>query len=165
MSSPKNRIVRSDNMFAILEDISNFLSSQSFNEGDLIVFDDATNTVVVTTGAAAEADFLLGVSPVTVVSGKLKSPYTGTAVDASEKAGGVPGPRAGVTAKMKLKSGATFNPGDAVYLDAAGEAQTVQAAANGSSIGIYIGKTVTAGATSEGDVKLGARFRIGALQL
>lgn len=159
----KNRIVRSDRMFAILEDIVNFLGTQSFDEGDLLVFDDTNNLVVKTTGGIGEGALFLGISPVTVVSGKLKSPYTGTAVDASEKASGVPGPRAGVTAKLKLKSGATFNPGDPVYLDAAGDTQTVQAAANGDSIGIYIGKTVTAGATSEGDIKLGARFRAGAL--
>lgn len=159
----KQRIVRSDSMKAVLEDITNFLSAQSFDLGDLMIFDDATNTVVKVTGAATDGDLFLGISPVTVVSGKLKSPYSGTAVDASEKAAGVPGPRSGVTAKMKLKSGATFNPGDLVYVDAAADTQTVQVAANGSAIGIYIGKTVTAGATSEGDVKLGSRFRSGAL--
>lgn len=165
MTTAKNRIVRSDNMFAILEDIGNMLDATvDINEGDLCYFDDANNLVKATDGTAGHGALFLGISPVTIVDGKLQSPYQGTAVDASEKGSGIPGPRAGVTAKLKLKSGDTFNPGDVVYLSAT-DAQTVQSVANGDSIGIYLGKTVVAGASSEGLIKLGARFRVGALQL
>jgi len=101
-----------------------------------------------TTGAAGDGAAILGISPVTIVAGVLKSPYS-TATDASEKPTGIPGPVFGVEASMKLKSGDAFHPGDPIYTSSV-DAATVTITSNGTAIGHFVGPTVTAGSASLG---------------
>lgn len=163
MSTPKNRITREiakNSLFAsALKVIS---SAVSFNQGDLLVFDDTANLLKVP-AAEAEGSTFLGIAPVTVVAGKLKYPYT-TDVDASQAISDVPGPVFGVEAKMLLKVGDTFNPGDNVYLSPADGAQVVSSAGT-KAIGVYVGATVTAVSGSEGNVRIGCRHPGDALKI
>jgi hypothetical protein len=163
MSVPKNRITREiakNSLFAsALKVIS---SAVSFNQGDLLVFDDTANLLKVPT-LETEGNTFLGIAPVTVVSGKLKYPYV-TDVDASAAIADVPGPVYGVVAKLILKTGDTFNPGDAVFLDPASGAQNVQAAGT-KQIGVYMGGTVTATAGQQGECLLGCRHPQDTLKL
>lgn len=155
----KNRVVFEIAKNAALDDIQNFLDATiSFEQGDLLYFDDTANLVKKTTGANTDGATALGISRVTVVSGKLASPYQGTAVDASEKSGRIPGPVFGVVAKMVLTTGDAMAPGDPVYVSAVGP-QQVQKTANGTAIGYYIGPTKTAAAGDEGECRLVNNFR------
>jgi hypothetical protein len=155
MSTPKNRITRSVAVNSLFASALKVISAAvSFNQGDLLVFDDTANLLKVPTAEAEGATFL-GIAPVTVVSGKLKYPYT-TDVDASSAIADVPGPVFGVVAKMLLKVGDVFAPGDAVYLSPADGAQVVSSAGT-KSIGVFVGAGVTAVAGSEGEVRIGCR--------
>ena len=146
---PTNRVVRSVNPNSAFAEIKGLLSSAiNINQGDLCWYDIATHLVKPTTGAAGDGAAILGISPVTIVSGVLKSPYS-TATDASEKPSGVPGPVFGVEASMKLKSGDVFHPGDLVYTSAV-DAATVSVTANGTAVGMFVGPQVTAGSASLG---------------
>ena len=160
MSTPKNRIFRSDSKKAVLEDLFLFLDATvNINAGDLCVFDDTNKLVVPTTGDPGDGALFLGISPVTIVNGNLKSPYQGTAVDASEKNTGSVGPFYGVTAKLILETGDNFVKGGLVYLSAT-DPQNVQVTANGTAIGIFVDNTVaSAAAGQEGLVKLTSNFR------
>jgi hypothetical protein len=159
----KNRIVRSVAPNSAIADLTSVLSSAiSYNQGDLLYFDDALNLVKPIAADANGATFL-GIAQQSVVSGVPKPVYQGTAVDASVAIEGLAGPAYGVEAKMKLKSGDVFNPGDLVYGTAV-DAQTVSSAGT-NAIGIYVGSTVTAASGSEGVVRLGLRFRTSGLVL
>ena len=151
-----NNIVRSEarkSIFPSAVDIIN--STVSFNQGDLLYFDDATNLMKKPTAEANGATFL-GVATETIVSGKLVKPYS-TDVDASAAISDVPGAVYGVVAKLVLKTGDAINPGDLVYLDPATGSRGV-AVAGTKAIGIYQGKALTAVAGQEIEVMVGARM-------
>lgn len=101
-------------------------SSVSFNQGDLIALVSNKLKAVSSDGETAT---LLGVAKVTVVSGKLKSPYV-TDVDASLGVSDVPGPEFGVVVELVANTGDAFNPGDLVYPIASVDAQTVSSSSN-----------------------------------
>jgi hypothetical protein len=163
VSNPKNRILYEINKNAALDDIQDGVDSTiSFNEGDLLYFDDTNNLVKPTTGGGTDGATFLGISRVTVVSGKLKSPYSGTAVDASEKAGRIPGPVCGVVAKMIGTTGDVMAYGDPVYVSATSP-QHVQKTANGTLIGYFVGKPVTVAAGQEIECRLVNQFRVAGL--
>lgn len=160
---PKNNIVRSIAPKSIFESSKNVLSATNdFNQGDLIAFDTSLN-VLKAVSATADAEFILGVSRFTVIDGKVKSPYS-TSNDASAAIEDLAGPVFGVVAEMKLKSGDAFTPGIKVYVTTT-DAQTVSITDPGDHfhIGIYQGKSVTAGASSVGDVLIGARYGMAGL--
>lgn len=162
---PKNNIVRSIAPKSIFESAKNVLSATNdFNQGDLIAF-DTTNKVLKAVSATADAEFILGVSRQTIIDGKVKSPYS-TSNDASVAIEDVAGPVYGVVAEMKLKSGDAFTPGCKVYATVV-DAQTVSVTDPGDTfhVGIYQGKSVTAGASSVGDVLIGARYGLGGFQI
>lgn len=161
-TSPKNRIVQSVNPNSIFEAAIAVISSAStFNQGDLCFFDDTAN-IIKPVSADADGVTFLGISRSTVVAGKLKSPFT-TDVDASIGISEPAGPQYGVVASMKLKSGDTFNPGDLIFGTAV-DAQTVSSAGT-NAIGIYVDATLTAGASSVGNCRIGLRFRTTGLVL
>jgi hypothetical protein len=115
MSTPKNRITRSVSPKSVFEDATAMVDATvSYNQGDLLRFDD-TNNLIAKFSAETDGSTFLGIASETVVNGALKSPYQGTAVDAAAALGHVPGPVAGVQAKLILKTGDSINPGDLVY--------------------------------------------------
>lgn len=163
MSTAKNRIVLDQERKSLFPDAKSVVTSAvSFNQGDLLVFDDTNNRLKVP-ALETEGSTFLGIAEVTVVSGKLKSPYV-TDVDASAGASDVPGPVYSVVAKVIAKTADAFNPGDYVYLYPTGGAQYVSSAGT-KPIGTYQGDVVaSATAGQEILVKLGCRHPGDALQ-
>ena len=148
MSTANNNIVREICPNTLIADALPFLSSSvSFNQGDLLALDTTAHVLKALTGTAADSGNLLGVAPVTIVSGKLKSSYQGTAVDAAESAVSISGPLFGVVASFTLKTGDTINPGQMVYQDAGGSADpqtvTVTLPVGATAIGMYQGYAIT----------------------
>lgn len=161
-----NNIVRGENAKSIFESAKAVISSAvTCNQGDLIAFDTSAKILKAVT-ATSDAANILGVACQTLVSGKVKSPYSGTAVDASQALEDVKGPVYSVVAKLSLLSGDTFHPGDKVYL-AATDAQTVTVTDPGdhNHVGIFQGAQVTAGSGSTGEVLVGARYGMASLSL
>lgn len=154
----KNRITRSIAPKSIFESaISVISSSVSFDQGDLLVF-DATNKVLKKPAAETEGNTFLGIAKVSISSGKLVSPYQGTAVDAAAAISDIPGPAYGVIAKLIAKTGDAFTAGQEVYLDPVSGSQNVQAAGT-KAIGIYVGPAIaSATAGQEIEVHLGCRY-------
>ncbi len=159
--APKNRIVRTIARKSIFEDAKNFVdSSVNIDQGDLV----ALSGGILLTPLTSEVSGLtmLGISDVTLVSGKIKSPYTGTAVDAAQAIESVQGPQYGVHASMKLKTGDAFTKGALVY--GSTDAQEVQESGT-KAIGVYQGATVaSAPSGTEGEVLIGARYPEDTLQ-
>lgn len=157
-TTPKNRITRSvSNGKSIFPDASAVHSSStSYNQGDLLIFDDSANVVKV---AAAESDgaTFLGIAIQTVVNGKLKYPYS-TDVDDSQGLSVLVGPQYDVVAKLILKTGDSVAPGDLMYLDPADSAQHVTVSGT-KAIGVYQGPTISSAASgTQVEVLLGTRF-------
>lgn len=166
MTIAQNNIVKDIRMFSMIDASSPVMGATSdINQGDLCYYNSVTKAIEPIT-ADAHVEFLLGVSRVTVVDGKYKSPYIGTAVDASQAKSAVPGPVAGVVAFFTMKTGDTFLPLCKVYYG--GDSQTVSsvdAEADGLYLGIYQGKETTAVAGQKGEFLVGARYGLGTLQI
>lgn len=159
-TTAKNRIKLSVSPKSLIDHAKSVLSSAvSFNQGDLIALDTGTNLLKAVT-ATTDAANILGIAKVTVASGKIASPYQGTAVDASVAISEIPGPEYGSVVSLKLKSGDAFTPMCKVYLADGQDCQTVSSVdpGDGNSIGIYQGGSVTATSGSEGDILLGSRY-------
>ena len=151
-----NNIVRSESRKSIFPSAQSVVSAAvSFEQGDLLVFDDAANLLKVPT-LEADGSTFLGVAVESVVLGKLKKPYS-TDVDASSAITDVPGPVYGVIAKCVLKTGSTVAPGDLISLDPASGTRGVQALVT-KGIGIYQGAAIVGSAAGlEIEVLLGSR--------
>lgn len=162
-TTSRNTIVRQVAPSATIADLTNFVSSAcTWNQGDILYFDTGTNLVKAVT-ADADGATVLGVAVQAVVSGKPKPVYSGTAVDAATAIEALAGPLHGVEIKVKLKNGDVFTPGAAVYATAV-DAQTVSSAGV-NAIGFYVGATVTAGASTEGVIRIGSAILAGTVQL
>lgn len=154
----KNRIVRQVAPFSVFEEAQALVSSAiSWNQGDLIYL-DTTNHLLKALDSDAHAATICGIARQSISSGKPSPVYQGTAVDAAAAIEGIAGPQAGVIAKMKLKSGDAFVPGCAVYYG--GDAQTVSVTGT-NTVGLYQDASVTAGATSEGNILLCQTINLG----
>lgn len=158
-----NKIVRDLGKKSVFPSAQAVISSAvSFNQGDLIVFDNTANLLAV---PALESEGLtfVGIAEVTIVSGKLASPHV-TDVDASSAISDIPGPVYGVVAKLVCKTGDALAPGDLMYLDPATGRRGVTVAGT-KAIGIYQGAVVaSAAAGQEIEVLLGTRFPADALK-
>lgn len=163
MSTPKNRIVLDQEKKSLFPSAKSVVTSVvSFNQGDLLVF-DVTNHRLKLPAAETEGSTFVGMAEVTVVNGKIKSPYV-TDVDASQGASDLPGPVYSVVVKVIAKTGDAFNPGDLVYLNPTAGAQNVSSAGT-KAIGNYQGDIVAAAAAGQEIlVKIGARHPGDALQ-
>lgn len=151
-TTPKNRIVQSVAPKTVFPEASAVVDATvSYNQGDLLCLDSGLLKAV--TGDADGAT-ILGIAPQTVVSGKPKAVYSGTAVDAAAAIEALSGPVYGVVAKLKLKTGDTFNPGDLVYCSSV-DAQTVSSTGT-NQIGIFQDPTIVGAAGVEGRILLGA---------
>lgn len=148
----KNRIVQSIAPKSLFPEASVVVDSTvSYNQGDLLAL--VSGKLAAVTGDADGAS-ILGIAPQTVVSGKPKSAYTGTAVDAAQAIEALSGPVYGVVAKLKLKVGDSFTPGCLIYCSSV-DAQTVSVTGT-NAIGLFQGAAVTGAAGVEGPVLLGA---------
>jgi hypothetical protein len=159
-----NKIVRSVAPKTIFADAYALTSTTAdFEQCDLMVY-DATTKKIIKPAAEADCATFLGVAQVAVVDGKIKSPYQGTAVDAAQAIGALPGPVYGVEVKLVLKTGDALNPGDLVYADPASGARHVQAAGT-KAIGVYQGAAIaSAVAGQEIIVLVGARYPLDTLK-
>jgi hypothetical protein len=153
----KNRITRSVRPGSAFESAKAVISSAStWNQGDLVYFDDVNNVLKAVTGDTDAATFC-GIARQSIVAGKPVSPYQGTAVDAAQAIEELGGPQFGVIAKLKLKSGDSFAPGDLVYASSV-DAQTVSVSGT-NAIGIFQDAAIVASSGSEGQVLIGNRLR------
>ena len=152
----KNTIVRSVAPKSIFESAKAVIDNTvTFDQGDLLVFDD-TNNLLKKPAAETVGLTFLGVARVSIVLGKLASPYN-TDVVASQSIQDIPGPVYGVVAKCVAKTGITINPGDPIYLDPATGTRGVTNTGT-KQIGIYQGKHIVGTAAGlEIEVLIGAR--------
>jgi hypothetical protein len=159
----QNNIVREVAPKSLFESALPVLSSAvTFNQGDLIAFDNTNKVLKAVTGTGDGAQ-ILGVAPNTVVNGLMPSPVQGTAVDGSAAIEDMAGPIYGVVAFFKATAGDAWNPGDPAYIGA--DAQTVTSVAGGSSIGVYQGKAVASAASGTNlDILVGCRFGLSGIQ-
>lgn len=126
-------------------------STISFEQGDFLYLDTTNNLIKKLTVETQSATFL-GIAPVTIVLGKYPAAYV-TDVDASLKAGAIPGPQYGSTFRCKLKAGDVLAPGKLVYADPATGGNGVTVTAGTEAVGIYQGRSVT-GAVGGTDIEV-----------
>ena len=151
-TTPKNRITRSVAPKSIFESAKALIDATiSFNQGDILFLD---GELIKPVTGDADGETVLGIAQSTVVLGKVVGPYAGLATASAQAIEDIAGPVYGVIAKLKLKSGDSFVPGGVVYACAV-DAQTVSSAGT-YPIGVFQGASVTAGASSEGEVLVGA---------
>jgi len=153
-----NKITRSVAPKTLLCDADKYVSAAvSYNQGDLLIFDVGTGLI---DNPAAEVDGakFVGVALQDVVAGKVRSPYTGTDVDAAQGLPALAGPQFGVVVKCISKTGDSWVVGQAAFLDPATGTRGVSSAGT-KAIGIFQGKAVAAAAAGqEVEVLLGARY-------
>lgn len=163
MSTPINNIIRGGSQAkSLFESALPVLSvAVSYNQGDLLAFDTSAKVLKVA-GTGDSANFL-GVAINTVVNGLPKSPYPGTAVDASQGASDMGGPVYGVVASLYLTSGDAFVLGAPVYLTSDPQTVTVTQPGSAPYIGLFVGQqAITPAATgTKGDIQLGLRYQVG----
>lgn len=152
----KNRIVRSVAPKSVLPDARIAVDSTvSYNQGDLLAIKSNKLSLLASEG---DGQYFVGIADQTVVSGKVQSPYSGTAVDAAQALPQVAGPVYGVVAKLMSKTGEAWTVGCSAYADPSTNDYAV-AATGTKAIGIYQGAAVaSAAAGSYVEVLLGCRF-------
>lgn len=117
----------------------------SYNQGDLLIFDN-TSSCVRAPSTEAECATFLGIAQVDIVAGFPRSPYS-TQVDASVGLSSLMGPLYGNTFNMILQTGTTISFGAAIYASptAVGSEPNNMVSATGTyQIGIFQGKAITA---------------------
>lgn len=157
----KNRIVRQGSLIPVFANAQPLVSSAiSWNQGDLLYLDTVNHLLKPVTADADGATFA-GIAQQTLVSGRPRPVYQGTAVDAAAAIEAIAGPQHGCDALMKLKSGDVFVAGGLVYATAV-DAQTVSSAGT-NAIGVFVDAGLTAVAGSQGVVRLSQK--VAALEL
>lgn len=153
----QNTIVRSVNPTSVFESAKSVIDATvDIEQGDLVVFDGTAN-LLKKAAAEAEGATFLGVMQVSIVDGKLKSPYS-TDTLAAQSISDIPGPVCGVVAKCVAKTADAFAPGDLVYLDPATGTRGVTTTGT-KAIGVYQGPAIaSAAAGQEVEIMLGHRF-------
>lgn len=172
-STPTNRITRTIVPGKSIFPDATYLTSTSstlgtYNQGDLMIYDSTnfiSRAIASTDSESTVSAYFLGISPVTINSGKLASPYYGTAVDASSGDNTIVGPQFAVIASLALKTGSTLSPGSFVYLDPSDGAYFVQPSGT-VAIGVYQGPAISGSAAGVFiEVQLGQTYLSGALSL
>ena len=133
-------------------------SDVSFNQGDLLYFDTSGKLINTLTQESDAATFL-GIAPVTVVNGKIPSPYS-TPVDGSRAITEIPGPQYGDVHAVLGKPGDAFTEGCAVYASPTDGDRYVSVSGT-KQIGIYNGAAVTAASSDTPttvECLIGARY-------
>lgn len=150
-----NNITRSVNPKSLFESARYVIDSTiSFNQGDFLYLDTVNHLLKVCTLETQSANFQ-GVARVTIVNGKIASPYN-TDVVASQAIADIPGPLAGVVVKAVLKTGDSLNPGQSVGLYPTAGTRGVSSTITTNAIGVYQGPAIaTAAAGTEVEIYLG----------
>jgi hypothetical protein len=129
-------------------------STVSFNQGDLLVWDN-TNKLVVKAAAEADGATFLGIAPVTIVDGNYPPIYNSDVVAGVPA---IPGPEYGDVHRVMLKAGDAVVEGQTLFLDPASGGRFVQTAGT-KAVGIYQGKALTAAVGgTEIEMLVGARW-------
>jgi hypothetical protein len=132
-----NKVARRVARNTMFGDIINMIgASSTWNQGDLLIFNTTTLTVARAAVQSDGANFL-GISPVTIVNGKMASSYTAD-TDASQTPASMPGPEFGDEYFVVCKAGDALTPGCALYLAPLTGYNTVSVTGN-KQVGIYIG--------------------------
>jgi hypothetical protein len=151
----KNRITRSVRPGSIFESALSLISSAiSWNQGDLLYLDTTNHLIKPVTGDT-DALTILGIARNTILNGAVKGPYDGLADLPTSGIVEVAGPQFGVVAYMKLKTGDVFVAGQSIYASSV-DAQTVSASGT-NVVGIFQDSGLTAAASSQGNVLIGAK--------
>jgi len=138
-----NNIVRSVNPYSLFEDVQNLINSTTtITQGELVYL-DTVNHLIKPVAAEANSATFLGAMPVSVVNGKIQSPYN-TNVVASQAIQAIPGPKLGVVCKLTAKTGDAFVPGQKVALDPATGTDAVGTIITTASVGLYQGPAIAA---------------------
>lgn len=154
--SGKNNTARRVATNTVIADVKALVTpSLSYNAGDFLIMDTSSH-VLAAPAAESEGATFLGVSPVTIVNGKIPSGYT-TDTDDSLGISSLPGPTFGDEYLCTPKDGDSFTPGCAVYLDPATATNGVQVAGS-KIVGVYTGPAVTGDGKTQIVCKLGARY-------
>lgn len=150
-----NKITRSVNPKSAFESAKAVISSSlSFNQGDLLAL-DTTNHILKVVNAETDSANFQGIARVTIVNGKIASPYN-TDVVASQAIADVPGPQVGVVAKCVLKTGDSLNPGQVVGLYPTAGTRGVSSTVTTNAIGVYQGPAIAnAAAGTEVEIYMG----------
>lgn len=158
-----NKVARRVARNTIIADIIAFIgASSTWNQGDLLIFNTSLNIVAKAAVQSDGANFL-GVSPISIVNGKMPSSYTSD-TDASQNPASMPGPEFGDEYFVTLKAGDSVVPGSALYLAPLTGAQVVSVTGN-KQVGVYIGPALVAAAGGTTIVaKLFATFPDGTLK-
>lgn len=147
-----NTIVRNDGMYSLFPSAVNLIDATiSFNQGDFLYL-DTTNHLIKKPTLEANGGTFLGIALESIVLGKPVKPYV-TDVDASAAIVDVAGPALGLVVKAVAKTGDAFVPGQSVYLDPATGTRGV-ATTGTKAIGLYQGKSITAVAGQEIEIRL-----------
>jgi len=154
----KNTIVRSVAPKSLFESAKAVIgNTTTYDQGDALIFDDATNKIRRPT-TEAECSTFCGIARNSLVNGKEVSPYN-TDVVGSQSISDQPGPVYGVVANMVLKTGDSINPGDDVFFDPATGTRGVTVTGT-KSIGLYQGPAIAgAAAGTEIPVLIGCRAK------
>ena len=163
MPTKKNYIKKSVSPKSIFDDMSNVVDSTiTFNQGDLLIFNSSTHLLnpISTLGVSETGANFVGISRVSITSGKPISPIQGTDVDAAAGTPAMAGPEYGVTAMVVLKTGDQIYPGDQVYPNGSAGARHVTITVGSKKpIGIYQGPHITSAASGqEIEILLGAEY-------
>lgn len=152
-----NTIVRSIAPKSVFEDAINVTSTTAdFDQGDIMIFDD-TNNVIRKPASEAECATMLGIARVSVIDGRMIGPYQGL-TNAVPAISSLPGPVAGVIARLVSKTGDAWAPGDLVYADPATGSRGATVSGT-KAIGVYQGAAISsAAAGQEIEVLIGHRF-------
>lgn len=155
----KNTIVRSVAPKSLFESAKAVIgSTTTYDQGDLLIFDDATNRIRRPT-TEAECSTFCGIAINSLVNGKEVSPYN-TDVVGSQSISDQPGPLYGVVARLVLKTGDSINPGDDVFHDPVTGFRGVTSTPGTKSIGLYQGPAIAgAAAGTEIPVLIGCRAK------
>lgn len=167
MPTKKNFIKKSVAPKSLFDDCSKGVDSTiSFNQGDFIVLDTSAHLLKAVASGDLGTKFV-GMSRVSISSGKPLSPIQGTDVDASQGTPALAGPVYGVTVSALLKSGDTLHFGDPVYLDGASGTRNITAtqAMGAVAIGSYQGPTITASGATEVEVLIGQTLTSGTVAM
>ncbi len=151
MSRGSNKLRRQLATRSLIPDATPVVDSTvSYNQGELLYLDTGTGLLTNTPASGETGANFVGISPVDVVSGKLRPPYIGTECDAAVAGGGIAGPEYGSVWALIPKSGDAFTPMCPVYpvIDDASNRKVTVTSGSLKAIGIYQGAGFTAGASS-----------------
>jgi hypothetical protein len=157
--SIKNFILKSINQKSIFDNASALASTNSWNQGDLMVYFSGAIRAIASGDTGTN---FLGIATQTVSSGTIASAYS---TDNTTKDNAIQGPVYGVTASLVCKTSDAFIAGQLVYpYPASGTRYVTSVSGSLLPIGIYQGPAIaSAAAAQEIEVLVGSNYGSGYL--